>query len=351
MGLVSAQLHTVYLEDFHSLASRTNLNHFRNTRWLITGATGFVPAYLVRFLCWLNDEYSLGIQLHLWVRSVERAETLFPWAAKAADWMQLSAPDWNRPADWGMPDCDYLVHAASPATPAACAADPNGVARCNVEATAALLQGVIGSGLKGFLFFSSSEVYGEMGTDSRPGETESGLLDPASPRSIYPLSKRLGEALCHEAARSSGVPVRIARIFHTYGPGMDLQGDGRVFADFIGNAVRREYIILKSDGSARRAFCYLADTVAGLLQMLSHDGGALCCNVGNPNAILSVNELADLISRLGPGNQLKKIVMDKKAKQSVSSSVFPNVERLQALGWAPLVSAEDGFARTLTSYM
>ena len=169
-------------------------------------------------------------------------------------------------------------------------------------------------------------------------------------RSVYPLAKRLGEALCHEAARSSGIPVRIARIFHTYGPGMDLQGDGRVFADFVGNAVRGEDIVLRSDGSAKRAFCYISDTIAACLRMLGCGELDLTCNVGNSDAVLSVQQLADLVIRLVPEKKLKRVVMDAGTAQSPSSAVFPDTGRLQSLGWAPRVPVEAGFARTIDSY-
>jgi dTDP-glucose 4,6-dehydratase len=350
MDLILQKLHSVYIEDFQSLAQREDMERFRGTAWLVTGATGFVPAYLVRFLCWLNVQHGLGVRLKLWVRSRKKALQLFPWAEETSGWLGIEEVDWDRPDDWQPVECDYLVHAASPASPAACAADPQGVVQCNTTATQALLERAGRPRLKGFLFLSSSEVYGDTAGNEWPGEEETGVLDPASPRSLYPLAKRQGEALCHEADRSSGIPVRIARIFHTYGPGMDLQADGRVFADFVGNAVRGEDILLKSDGSGRRAFCYIADTVSGLLRMLGHEEGALTCNVGNPGAVLSVSELADLLIGLVPEKKLKKVVMDTKSAQSASSSVFPATDRLRSLGWVPMVPAAEGFARTIHSY-
>lgn len=350
MGVIADQLDKVHLQDFKSLASREDMNRFHGTHWLVTGATGFLPIYLVRFLCWMNEAHQLGVRLHLWVRSREKAVALLPWAASASDWLTITEVDWKHPADWRLPDCDYIVHAASPASPGACAADPDGVVQCNVAATLALLRGLDRARLRGFLFFSSSEVYGDMGGDAWPDESAAGRIDPASTRSVYPIAKRLGEALCHEASRSSGIPVRIARIFHTYGPGMDLEGDGRVFADFVGNAVRGEDIVLKSDGLAKRAFCYISDTIAACLRMLGQGEAALTCNVGNPDAVLSVQELADLVIRLVPEKKLKKIVTDAGTAQSASSSVFPDTGRLQSLGWAPRVTAEDGFGRTIDSY-
>ena len=346
MGLFSDQLHPVLVEDFKSLRNGFDLESLRESRWLITGATGFVPAYLVSFLCWLNEQESLGMHLRLWVRSEGKAETLFP----SLDFVQIESPDWDDPEKWKIPPADFVVHAASPATPA-CQADPAGIVVCNVTATKELLKDQNPDQLRGFLFFSSSEIYGDTGGDMYPDETDLGSLDPGSPRSIYPMAKKSGEGICRDAAIERGLPTRIARIFHTYGPGMDLQNDGRVFADFVGNAVRAEAIVLKSDGSGRRAFCYLGDTVRALLNILLKGGKGSCYNVGNPDAILSVNELADLIVGLVPGGKLRKVVNDQRSEQSASADVFPEIRRLRELDWQPLVRPIDGFRRTLAYYL
>jgi nucleoside-diphosphate-sugar epimerase len=131
---------------------------------------------------------------------------------------------------------------------------------------------------------------------------------------------------------------------------MDLQRDGRVFADFVGNVVRGEDIVVKSDGSGRRAFCYLADTLEALLLILLGGGDGGCYNVGNAGAILSVGELADLLAGLAPQRGLKKILLGTRSPPSPAAEVFPNTARLEKLGWTPRTSAVDGFSRTLRSY-
>jgi dTDP-glucose 4,6-dehydratase len=351
MGSIADQLHPVLVEDFQCLRDELDPALLKGTRWLVTGATGFVPAYLVKFLCWLNERDSLGLQLDLWVRSARRAGDVFPWLGSEGVWMHLSVPDWRNPSSWEVPPADYIIHAASPATPAACAADPEAVRTCNIKATKVLLDMASRPSLKGFLFFSSSEVYGDTGPNAFPDESSLGNIDPRGERSVYPVSKRLGEALCREAAQNEGLPVRMARIFHTYGPGMNLESDGRVFADLIGNAVRGEDIILKSDGSGKRAFSYLGDTVSALMKILLHGGDGEAYNVGNPEAVLSVSELADLIISLVPEKNLKKQVSEEASAQSASAGVFPEITKLHNLDWQPRLSPQDGFARTLGYYL
>jgi dTDP-glucose 4,6-dehydratase len=352
MTSVSSSLHPVYREDFAALEKRLDLRALDKTRWLITGATGLIPAYLVRFLADLEERHQLGMKLVLWVRSAEKAQRLFPWleAVPFAD-LHEQRP-WEQPAEGHWPQATHVLHAASPATPRACVADLDGLFNCNVAGTLNLLRGLPRESLRGFLFLSSSEVYGTRAGEAFPMETDPpGALDPDSPRSAYPLAKLAGESICHAYRASEKLPVRIARVFHSYGPGMDLEGDGRIFADLVGNVVRGEALLLKSSGTAKRAFSYLADTVAGLLAILLHADAKPCYNVGHPEGILSMKELAELMHRLSGGASPVELQPGRRQHaESPAGHVFPNVTRLRELGWEPCILPEEGFARTLRAY-
>ncbi|MEX0332239.1 MAG: NAD-dependent epimerase/dehydratase family protein [Puniceicoccaceae bacterium] len=347
MGVVSEQLHPVLVEDFRTLRAGLDLASLGQTTWLITGATGLIPAYWAKFLMWLNEVDSLGLTLHLWVRSTEKAVRTFPWLRGDSKDVHLLTPDWASPESWDVPRADFIIHAASPATSAACKADPAGVELCNVNATGVLLEQSMPGTLRRFLFFSSSEVYGNTCGNAWPAEDDLGQVDSNSSRSLYPLAKRKGEDLCRKAFSERGLPVNMARIFHTYGPGMDLLGDGRVFADFVGNAVRGEDIVLKSDGTGRRAFCYISDTLGALLLLLTKGVPGEVYNVGNPEAVLSVAELADLVIGLVPEAGLKRQMHPEAVTQSLSAEVFPQIQKLRNLGWQPRVNPQDGFSRTI----
>ncbi|MEY2999973.1 MAG: hypothetical protein RL648_187 [Verrucomicrobiota bacterium] len=332
----------VLREDFAELASRVNVDALNGTRWLICGATGLVPAYLCDFLAWLRMEAGISMALSLWVRSAAKTAGRFPWLRRGDD---VVVPDWSNPSQWELPEAEFVVHAASPATPAACVADPYGVLVCNALVTQRLVKAIPASPLRGLLYLSSSEVYGS-GAGPVPAEEALGRIDPEAPRSLYPLAKRLGESIVHEGGRSRGLPVRVARLFHTYGPGLDLNGDTRAFAEFVAMIVRGEVIRLRGDGRARRAYCYLADTCAALLTLLLHPDAPHVANVGNPHAVLSVTDLAQVLMRLAghPGAADEGRSSDV---QSLSGDIVPDISRLTQLGWEPRTCPEDGFARTL----
>jgi nucleoside-diphosphate-sugar epimerase len=203
--------------------------------------------------------------------------------------------------------------------------------------------------VESFLYFSSGEVYGQTPLSAPPAkETDYGYVDILNVRSCYAESKRAAETLgvCYWVQH--GVPCKIARPFHTYGPGMALD-DGRVYADFVADVVARRNITLKSDGRAVRAFCYLSDAVRGFFTVLFHGIPGQAYNVGNPEGALSILELSELLVGLVPGLQVESNVGMREAGylQSPIASNVPDVSLLAALGWRPRYSPSVGFARTI----
>jgi nucleoside-diphosphate-sugar epimerase len=248
---------------------------------------------------------------------------------------------------------DYIIHAASQASPLFYRTDPVGTLSPNVLGTYHLLDLARQHPVRGFLFFSSGEIYGIIGDGTRPiAEHDGGFLDPTDLRSCYGESKRMGETMCVAWAQQFGVPTRIVRPFHTYGPGMRLD-DGRVFADFVRDILKGGPIVLQSDGRARRSFCYLADATLGFFTVLlkGETGGAY--NVANPGGECSIAELAD---RLAATFASEGITVERRVRTSAAyspspiASTVPNIDKLKALNWNPVCTIEKGFQRTVASY-
>jgi nucleoside-diphosphate-sugar epimerase len=250
---------------------------------------------------------------------------------------------------------DVVVHAASQASPKYYGRDPVGTLAANALGTHQLLALARRCGARAFLYFSTSEVYGQADPAAAGAlrETDYGYLDPAQVRACYPEGKRAGETLCVCWHHQYGVPAKIVRPFHTYGPGMALD-DGRVFADFVADVLARRPIILKSDGTARRAFCYLADATAGFFTVLLKGAPGEAYNVGNPAGELSIRELADLVAGLFPELGLTvRVEAGDRGGAYLASPVTrnaPDIAKVRALGWAPAVGPADGFRRTVRSF-
>jgi len=245
---------------------------------------------------------------------------------------------------------DFIIHAASPASPKAYKNTPLDVIFPNVFGTKNILDFAVKKSVESFLYFSSGEVYGEPDTEV-VCENDYGFLDPTNIRSCYAESKRMGESLCVAYAVEHGVPVKIVRPFHTYGPGMKLD-DGRVFADFVANIVRNENIEMKSSGKSVRSFCYLADATIGFFTILLKGANQHAYNMGNPNESISIKDLAELLISLFPEKKLKVMCasQSKNYLESPVHSQLPNISKIGKLGWIPKTTIQEGFFKTVNSY-
>lgn len=320
---------------------------------LISGASGFLPAYLVYTLMALNAEKNAGIKVIALVRNKEKAIGRFaPWLDNPQ--FQLLVQDVCEPIQWEE-SVDFVIHAASQASPKFYGSDPVGTLKANILGTLNLLDFAQKNGAKRFLFFSSSEVYGAVPENKIPtAENDFGFVDPTQVRACYAESKRMGETICISWMHQFGLPIVIVRPFHTYGPGMDLN-DGRVYADFIANMVREEDITMKSDGLATRAFCYISDATIGFFKVLLQGTPGEAYNVGNEAGECSIIDLAHRLIALFPEKKLKiNRYSSPNEKGYISSFVsrnVPNIAKIKSLGWQPETDIESGFSRTISSYL
>lgn len=323
----------------------------RGQRVLITGASGFLASYMVETLLYLNDTQHLDIQVFALARSRERFEKRFAHALQRDDLVCIEQ-DVCDPLKSDI-EPHYIIHAASQASPKYYSIDPIGTLSANTLGTNALLKLAKQSNSKGFLYFSSGEVYGE--TETIPtSEMDMGFVDPMSVRACYAESKRMGENMCASWFHQAGVPATVVRPFHTYGPLMPLD-DGRVYADFVANILKNEPILLKSLGSARRAFCYTADAVAGFWTVLLQGTPGQAYNVGNPQGEISIRDLAQLLVDLYPEKNLSVRFETRPEDSSYLISPLarncPSIKKINMLGWQPKTSLQDGFRKTIDSYL
>jgi UDP-glucuronate decarboxylase len=317
---------------------------------LVAGANGFLPAAMIDVMLELSSRSS-GPRVRVIALARSRANALRRFAAHLDNpALTLHIADAAESIDVSGP-IDMIVHAASQASPRFYGSDPVGTALPNILGTTHLLELARRKKSKRFLFFSSSEVYGIQSGGHLIAETAFGPLDPATPRACYAESKRMGETLCVAYGAQFGVPAVIVRPFHTYGPGMRLD-DGRVFADFVRDIVSGHDIKLNSDGSAERAFCYLADATEAFFTALLKGEAGLAYNVGNANAIMAIRDLATTLTDLYPERRLHtyfKPPVPGYLASAVQRSA-PDTTRLEKLGWRPRTPVAEGFRRTIDIY-
>lgn len=344
--------HPIVEDDLKKISSSDlPWDQFRGKTVLITGANGFVPAYMLETLLYLNEARGISIRVIAMVRNREKAMKRFAHLEGRAD-LAVHVQD-VRESYSGPRQVDFIIHAASQASPKFFGIDPVGTFEANVLGTQNMLRLAHESRSEGLLFFSSGEVYGQpANTSERVKECDYGYIDPLNVRSCYAEGKRAGETLCACWHAQFGVPTKIVRLSHTYGPGMELN-DGRVFADFVANIVQRRDIVLKSDGSARRPFCYLADATEAYFRVLLLGATGEAYNVGS-GMQCSVLDLAKTLCRLFPEQGCKVVREERDASDLYVPSPVQGFEldlsKIRALGWEATTSIEEGFRRTVESY-
>jgi len=236
---------------------------------------------------------------------------------------------------------DVVFNLASPASPIDYARFPLETLEVGAAGTRSALELARRSGAV-MVLASTSEVYGDPLVHPQR-EDYFGNVNTVGPRACYDEAKRYAEALTSTWARVHGTPVRIARIFNTYGPRMRA-ADGRVVPAFIGQAIRGQDFTVFGDGSQTRSFCYVDDLVEGLI-LLFQKGDGLPVNLGNPFEMTLV-EFADAVRRVaGSGG---RVVSTRPMPENDPKQRQPDISRARRLlGWEPRVPLDQGLRKTI----
>ena len=237
---------------------------------------------------------------------------------------------------------DFVLHLASPASPADFPRIPVDILMTGALGTYNALELAVRKGAV-FLLASTSEVYGDPQMIPQP-EVYWGHVNPIGPRSCYDEAKRFAEALTMAYRRKKGLPVRIARIFNTYGPRM-RPDDGRVIPNFVTQALKGEPLTVYGDGLQTRSFCYVDDLVEGLWRLMNTEiDDALPVNLGNPREV-PIIEVAKLVKELTGSDSP---IVFKTLPKDDPKRRCPDIRRArELLGWEPKVPLEEGLRRTV----
>lgn len=330
---------------------------------LITGAGGFLGYYLVQAIVhWNRTRMGRGgINLTAYDNYL-RGYPEWLEALRGAPHVNIIRHDLTKPLPDDIGHFDYIVHAAGIASPIVYRKKPLECIDANIVGLRNLLdyavrESAAGRPISGMLFFSSSEIYGDPAADAIPTpETYRGNVSCTGPRACYDESKRFGETLCVTFARQYGVPVRIARPFNNYGPGLKIT-DGRVLPDLARNVFAGQDLVLLSDGKPTRTFCYATDAVTGYYKILIRGQTSEAYNIGIDGAETSMAQLAELVRETS--RELfaygGRVVLGKSAEADYlvdnPNRRSPVIAKARAhLGFDPRVRVEEGVYRALVWY-
>ena len=341
--------HGLYSQDVESVIrkARQFSKLIDGSSILVTGATGMIGSFLVDVLMsWAKKE---NLNIDLWI--ISRSEA----TVKERFGQYLSDPGFNyviHDLQYPLPpdfrSFDYIVHGAGNADPARFSADPVGTMVTNWVGTVGLLEKIRSGENSRFLYISTGEVYGQaQATETAFTEDYSGPLDILSPRSCYPSIKRAMETMIASYISQYDINAAVVRPCHIYGASV-TPSDSRVVAQFMRFAVEKQPLLLKSDGSQVRSYCYVSDCISGLLTVLFKGKSGEAYNISNIGSSISIRELAELVCGVsGSEFIMAKANADERKGYSKSSFAVLSPAKLEALGWHADVQIKAGLDRSI----
>ena len=343
------------LQHTFNLLTETEKAKLSNSKILITGSAGFIGFYLSHFFYQFRNELNL--------KKVTLLDNFIMgtpiWQEKFLSDNRFTFEKFDIINDKienisDAQEINFVIHMASIASPTFYRLYPIETVDANVWGLRRLFEFYKDKNLTGFLFFSTSEIYGDPPPEKVPtDENYNGNVSATGPRACYDESKRFCETLCRLFAQKYQMPIGVVRPFNNYGAGMKIT-DKRVPADFAKNILEGNDITILSSGAPRRTFCYIADAVAGYLKILLH-GKYDYFNIGIDKPEISIAEFAEIYRRIGQkifdykGKIIYAVSNDNDYLTNNPQRRCPNIDKARKiLGYEPKILVEEGVERFLT---
>lgn len=338
---------SVFREDMEQLTACSYIpwDKLEGKTIFITGATGLIGHALTSTLLYHEQQQPTGMKVAIFVRNIEQAKKKFRKQLDENCSLILVEGTVENEIHFNGP-IDYIIHGASPTASSFFVQHPVETINAIVTGTGNILELAKRKQVSGLVYLSSMEVYGKILSHNVLSEDEIGYIDLHSPRSSYPESKRLAETMCCAYASQHQIPVSIARLVQTFGPGVK-KDDQRVFAYMARCALDKTDIQLATNGTKRNMYLYTADAVGAILLLLLRGKRGTAYNVGNPETYCSIKEMGEMVAwELGGGS------ISVNTNVGEPSDLYPpegflnlDMERLQSLGWSPSRDLREMFLR------
>lgn len=334
-------------EDLEQIISENDgLKELYGQTIMVTGASGLIGSYFINTFIKLNEKHGANIKIIPLIRNLNKLKK----EITSKDYVIPIVQDIIDPITYEG-DVDYIIHAASPASPPLMREKPVETNFANTIGTANALMFAKEHNVKKFLFTSSREVYGQNISDQKYfEENDLGIINQLIPRNSYAESKKAAENMCLGFKEEYGLDTKIVRLGQTFGPGMNIDG-GMVHTEFLKMLLNNEDIVLKSDGSSLRTYTYISDAVSAMFKIILKSKD-IAYNATNNDNEVSIKELAEIIVNLCPEKKSKLVFDIEEEKEGYDYSTFKfcliSSDKIRTeLDWKPKYSIEEGFERTL----
>ena len=326
----------------------------QNSTILITGCAGFLGYYFMQFLTRYKQEFGIKQIIGLdnfifgkprWIDELSNSNKVNLYKFDIINDKIENIENTGK--------VSMAIHMASIASPVFYRKYPVQTLEANAWGLRNLLEFYKDKKLKGLLFFSSSEIYGDPDINNIPTDEEyRGFTSCTGPRACYDEAKRFGETMCTLYSKQYNLPVGVARPFNNYGPGMKLD-DRRAPADFAKSILEEKDIYIYSDGTPTRTFCYIADAITGYLKVISHDNFDYF-NIGIDKPEISIRELSEIYLKNAEiifGKKLNAIFTkppDDNYMIHNPNRRRPTIDKARnILDYSPIIHVEEGVYKFL----
>lgn len=309
----------------------------------VTGATGLLGSLIVRGALRYNERYEEKISIIAIVRNLEKAKKLFGCPKN----MRFICQDITTPLEEF--ECDYIVHTANSTSSKTFITNPVEVIDSIYTGSRQILEFSRKMCVKGAVYLSSMEVFGQVESNSRISEDELGYLDIHNVRSCYSEGKRLVECMCEAYAQEYSVPIRVARLAQTFGAGIS-ENENRVFAQFARSALNDEAIVLHTTGESMGNYVYTRDAVKAILRLLVSGKPGAAYTVVNESTTMTIREMAQLVATVVSSGRSKvefDIPVNNQYGYAPSTGMRLSSDALRELGWKPEVDLPEMYSRML----
>lgn len=337
-------------KDLESIAEgNIDFSLFRDSRVFITGATGLIGSSLVKLFLLCNKKLDLNIHVVAMVRNENKAARCYGDLLHEKN-LEIYVGDIRENISYEKP-IDYIFHAASITASKTMVNDPVGTIEIAYQGTRNMLDLAHSNKVKGFVYISSMEVYGIPDENLNfVKEQDLGYIDLFNVRSSYSEGKRICECLCKAYQAEYEVPVKVARLAQTFGAGV-FEDDNRIYAQIARSVIENKDIILHSDGKSEGNYCYLKDTIEGIILIALKGNPGEAYNVVNEKMHMEIREMADFVARnIADGKVSVKYEIPENA---LSFGYAPKVkmklsgEKLRKLGWRPQIDMKEAYEKMI----
>lgn len=337
-------MNSILKEDLLEIANTKNFDweKLRDKKIFITGATGLIGSILVKSILLKNELSNLNIKLKLLVRDKIEAEKIFGSSDKI-EYIVSNVEKYN-PRNL---EIDYIIHGASPTKSKFFIEKPVETIDISVIGTKNILEQAKISNVKSMIYLSSMEMYGILDFEN-VDESLQGYIDPLNERSSYSQGKRLCELYCYSYLKEYKIPVKIARLAQTFGPGISSK-ENRVYKVFADAIIKNEDIVLKSMGTTIINYSYTTDAVIGLLCILLNGKNGEAYNVVSDKTNMTILDSANwLAEKYGKGKVNVKVeIPEENAGFAPNNKMVLNNQKLKAIGWKNKYNLKQGYDRLI----